>query len=178
MEAGSLSGTFANVSAIGVPADHTLVSFEASDGVYLKLLESRSFADWTSDHGLLEGEDGPNDDPDHDAIPNGFEMLLGTDPNTPDAGPLPPIETIEIDGVKYLSVSIALGTSPWPENLSLSAKRSTNLEKWTTEGVVEMQPEHDVDLCTQILRWRSEVPLGSLPREFLRLELQLTTPQF
>lgn len=57
-----------------------------------------------------------------------------------------------------------------PSDIVLTANRSTNLQNWTPANVMLEDTDFDPIDCVEIRHYRSTFPLGSLPKEFLRLE--------
>jgi hypothetical protein len=55
----------------------------------LGLDADQPFADWASAYGLVSGEDGPQDDPEHDGLVSLIEFALDLSPLVSDAGLLP-----------------------------------------------------------------------------------------
>jgi hypothetical protein len=171
LSADSVSGSFSEFSVVGAPAGHQVRKFETSTGVYLTLSKESTFSAWAMEQGLLPGDDGVGDDPDGDMIGNALEMLLGSDPEVPEFGLLPGAELTTVNGIDFLSMTLPLHVGITPTDLILGAERSTDLENWSagdiesgTDGFNEIQ-------CLDMRLFRSKIPFGTLPAEFLRLQI-------
>lgn len=167
--AGAVVGQFASLDVKGLPANLDLVVLTDASGVYLKLVESSSFQDWVEGHNLPQGAKDIGDDADGDNLPNGLEMILGTDPKVPDSDGVFNGELIEVDGVVYLAISFSIKTSVKATNLAWKVERSIDMQSWYAEGVVVHSNAFDPETCVEHFTYRSVIPQSAQSREFIRV---------
>lgn len=171
IDAGSTSGSFGSYNVTGLPAGMILVKVEANDGVYLKLAVEQSFADWAANAGLPVGLDGIADDADHDGVENGIEMILNSDSLIPDPRVMPAVTVGNFAGDDFLTLVVPLSTRNVPSGLTASVTRSTDLVLWSEKNVVLEDVSYDPVSCIETRTYRSRFIFGSLPDEYLRIEL-------
>jgi hypothetical protein len=176
LSAASVSGGFTEFSVTGAPAGHQILKFETPTGVYLTLAKVSKFADWAAEEGLVPGNNAVDDDPDGDLIANALEMLLGSDPEVAEAGLLPGPSITTVNGVDYLSITLPIHAGSVPADLKFGAQRSTDLEVWSGDDIVEESAGFNEVLCSEMKLFRSTIPFGSLPAEFLRLQVTGSGP--
>jgi hypothetical protein len=131
---------------------------------------SSGWAEWQSaSFGELAGQPGtaPLDDFDGDGIPNLLEYAFGGDPLIPGTAPTPNLETLEIDGATYLTLSVT--KNPDASDMSYAVEISSNLIDWNTGA------DHTVTVTedeTHIVV-RDAHPQTATQRRFLRLRVDL-----
>lgn len=95
---------------------------------------AQSFGDWIGDYRAEGDEDGTEDNPDGDPVPNLFEQLMGTHPN-------------EGNGWKNMSVSVEEDGGEWmlveldrvpAQDISIVMEVSSTGGGWSTSGDVEV----------------------------------------
>ncbi|RYD81838.1 MAG: hypothetical protein EOP84_10350, partial [Verrucomicrobiaceae bacterium] len=69
---------------------------------FMRSVAVRTYQQWKTETLAGQPLDGPNDDPDHDGIPNLLEFLFGTSPTLTNAPAVTPTSVVEISGQKYL----------------------------------------------------------------------------
>lgn len=112
-------------------------------------------------------ENGTNDDPDRDGIPNLMEFAFGGVPTVPGPGPHLPVSFRVIDGSRYLSMRV-----PKPEGraVELAVQVSGNLIDWNEgDAFTEMVEDGVSDF---VIRDRTPFSPAS-PKRFMRLVLRL-----
>jgi hypothetical protein len=84
------------------------------------------------------------------------------------------VGSVNVLGTNYLSITARVNTLCEGIQATLAGTRSTDLVTFGTGQVVLHSSA--IDDATQIrtLIWRSTVPLGSLPKEFLRVEATIS----
>ena len=149
--------------AAGLPAKASLVIVDPDDS---------PFANWQRDHfsevqladPAVSGEDA---DPDRDGIVNLVEYFSGYQPLSAESSFMT-LGTVEVEGVDYFSISYprAPGTG-----LAGVPELSTDLQVWQTgDAWLESSADAEADVQQQVTV-RSRAAMGSVPREFLRLEV-------
>jgi hypothetical protein len=176
LSAASVSGGFTEFSVTGAPAGHQILKFETPTGVYLTLTREVTFAKWAAEEGLVPGNDAVDDDPDGDLIVNALEMLLGSDPEVAESGLLPGAVVTTVNGIDYLSITLPLHAETTPSDLKFGAVRSTDLEAWSGDNTVVESAGFNEVLCLEKKLFRSTIPFGSLPAEFLRIQISEVGP--
>jgi hypothetical protein len=123
-----------------------------------------SYSQWQNSQAALGAKNGPNDDPDHDGVPNLLEYAFGTAPDVAGGNPAMPMSLKEVAGQKFLEISI-----PRLRNrlMSTTVEVSDDLKTWksgaTTTAVVSS--------TDSTLVVRDLTPIGSgTPRRFMRLK--------
>jgi acyl-CoA thioesterase-1 len=130
------------------------------------------FATWQGEHfseAQLDdaGISGENADPDHDGLSNLFEFFAGYDPLEVESS-FVSSGTVEMEGVDYLSITYpkAPGTG-----LAGVPELSTDLQVWHSGDTwLEATADAEADVQQQVTV-RSRTAMGSVAREFLRLEI-------
>jgi hypothetical protein len=111
----------------------------------------------------------PDDDLDFDGLSNQAEFAFGLDPRVSDAGRWPSMTFIESGGSSYLGISYP--SSVWARIfLQTHVQRSTDLgqlDDWSTGETTRVQTK-TLRPGVEVITERSNDPLGSHPREFLR----------
>jgi hypothetical protein len=176
LSAASVSGGFTEFSVTGAPAGHQILKFETPTGVYLTLTRVATFAEWAAEEGLVPGNDAVADDPDGDLVGNALEMLLGGDPEVAESGLMPGAEITTVNGIGYLSITLPLHAGITPADLKFGAVRSTDLEVWSGDNTVVGSAGFNEVLCLDKRVFRSTIPFGSLPAEFLRIQITEVGP--
>ena len=140
----------------------------------------RCFKTWAAEHSLSGPAAAAMANGDGDADVNLLEYAFGKDPNVND-GSGSAGGTVEVEGVRYLSLSFTrpTGTNA-PDDLVYLAERSATLGStaWSsgsTNFVMHSITPGPGDLETVTVR--STRAVGSIPREFLRLKVTLTSPE-
>lgn len=122
-----------------------------------------SYTQWMNSQLASESKNGPNDDPDHDGVPNLLEFALGTSPNKAGGPAATPMTLAEVAGRKYVEISI-----PRLRNrlLATTVEVSDDLKTWTSgDTVTEVVTNTD-----QLLVVRDKTAIGSgVTRRFMRL---------
>lgn len=123
-----------------------------------------SYSQWQN--GLLAGEplNGPNDDPDHDGVPNLLEFVFGTLPGQP--GTLQPMTTslVGVAGQQYLQVAIPRITN---HLATVSVEVSDDLIHWQPGD----SQTTEVSNTPQALVVRDNTATGpGMIRRFMRLK--------
>jgi acyl-CoA thioesterase-1 len=147
----------------GLPAKASLVVVDPDDS---------PFADWQRDQfsevqladPAVSGEDG---DPDRDGIVNLIEYFAGYQPLAAESSFMS-LGTVEVEGVDYFSITYprAPGTG-----LAGIPELSTDLQVWQSGNAwLESSADAEADVQQQVTV-RSRAAMGSMPREFLRLEV-------
>ncbi|HEX7653757.1 MAG TPA: hypothetical protein VF607_09640, partial [Verrucomicrobiae bacterium] len=127
-----------------------------------------TFATWAATNGLAPGNNGLNQDPDNDGIPNIFEYYFGTSPLGADVNRLPQFIPVTASGQSYPGVTFirsknapgVSGTVVIGTDLTFATLLSS-----TVDSVV------DLGNGTEAVTIRSTVPTASLPMQFLVLQL-------
>lgn len=169
LSAGSISGKFSQFTAAGLLPDYQLLPLVTADGVYVKLVQVMKYGTWATAQGLTAPDDGPAADPDNDGIGNGLEMFLGGHPLKPEPHLMPHGSLVKEGGVYYLAIDLSVVLSTLPADLTLEARRSTDLVVWKQEDTVMEITGYDPALCVEVRRYRSTIPFNSLPREYLQV---------
>ena len=107
----------------------------------------------------------PDSDEDQDSLTAFEELAYNLDPNTPNGSPIRKTVT-EVDGVEYLSITASINFLALPF-FNLTAERSFTLlsDSWDESDLVPLSLE------LPDTGFRSNLPLGSEEREFLRLRV-------
>jgi hypothetical protein len=126
-----------------------------------------SFTQWMKSKAVAGSKNGPNDDPDHDGVPNMLEFAFGTPPDVGGGAPATPTSLAVVAGKKYLEISI-----PRLRNrmLSTTVEVSDDLKTWTSgDAVTEVVTSSD-----EVLVVRDKTPVGAgVPRRFMRLKAEV-----
>ena len=133
----SLAGTFKSVS--GLPIGYDLCyDFAIGDSKHIALVKSgnpNAYQIWAASHGLTGANANLTADPDNDQLANGFEFLIGSDPNAKDLHLLFEIakasENIDLSLVTGRGARSQLGSR-------LFVQTSSDLGTWST---VTIPPE-------------------------------------
>lgn len=122
-----------------------------------------SYSQWKNGQSAMGASNAPNDDPDHDGVPNILEYAFGTSPTLAGGAPATPLALAEVSGHKYLEISV-----PRLQNrlMSTTVEVSDDLKNWTSgDAVTEVVSSTD-----SLLVVRDKTPMGSAaPRRFMRL---------
>jgi hypothetical protein len=137
------------------------------------------FKTWAAEHGLTGAAAVPSADSDRDGVVNLLEYAFGKNPTIND-GNATASGTVEVQGQKYLSLTYTLPTGDdAPSDLIYQAQRATSLapadwsSKWTDFSTYSVTPGPG---ALETVTLRSTRAVGSIPREFLRLEVTLIAP--
>lgn len=144
--------------------------FETADGVYIKLAQKMTYATWAASQRLVAPNDAYDDDADDDGILDIFELYFRGNIYVAVEMPVSSINIINVDGTDYLGLTARIHTDIVVCDITLTAKRSTDLQAWSPLNVILHDTEFDPVEGVEIRHYRSTIPLGSLPHEFLRLE--------
>lgn len=109
---------------------------------------------------------GFNADPDGDGIPNGLEILQGTDPTQP--GPPPGLHfgTEEVDGKTYATYEIDVASNI-ADSMSFSFYNSSGLDTWVKAQNAPTLRSDDGTIRTY--RIRDHIALEDAPQRFIRV---------
>lgn len=166
---------FASVVIRHLPARHTARTVVQPDGIYLVITKITKFSDWAEEKGLPADADGHFQDADGDDLPNALELLLGSDPNSPDPDLLSSPVITEIDGQFYHTLQVPVSLIDIPD-YDLLIESSTDLESWTQTDVVMESATDAPGGDTEIRLYRSKFPISSKPREYFRVGTTLERP--
>jgi hypothetical protein len=174
LSAPAVTGSFSSISRSGLPAGTDLRVVVTSTSVDAILIKSETYAQWVARNGLVGDDALATTDTDADNIDNGLEYAMGLDPKAAEPGGLPTVGSVNVLGTNYLSITARVNTLCEGIQATLAGTRSTDLVTFGTGQVVLHSSA--IDDATQIrtLIWRSTVPLGSLPKEFLRVEATIS----
>ena len=137
------------------------------------------FTTWAAEREVTGPAAARTADPDGDGIPNLLEYALGKNPKAAD-GNAADGGTVVVDGQKYLSLTFTLPTGDdAPDELDYTLQRATALapSNWSsswTNFVTDSTTPGPGSLETVTIR--SARPVGSVLREFLRLQVTSTAP--
>jgi hypothetical protein len=128
------------------------------------------YADWKQANapGAGDASDG-----DGDGMALFMEYALGGSPGRPDTGLLPVagVEAVVAAGGEVLYQTISVTVPPGRDDAVFGAETSTGLATWDGMGVVEVRRLREAD-GTEVVTWRSVVPLEAVAREFLRVRVR------
>lgn len=158
IEAVPPSGMFA-----ATPSQASLVIVDPGDSPFANW-QQENFSEVQLGDLAISGE---NADPDQDGIVNLMEYFAGYEPLEADSS-FVSSGTVEIEGVDYLSITYpkAPGTG-----LAGVPELSTDLQVWHSEDTwLESTADAEADVQQQVTV-RSRAAMGSVAREFLRLEI-------
>jgi acyl-CoA thioesterase-1 len=155
-----------------VPPDGMFAATPSKASLWIVDPDESPFATWQGEHfseAQLDdaGISGENADPDQDGISNLIEFFAGYDPLEVE-GSFVSSGTVEIEGVDYLSITYpkAPGTG-----LAGVPELSTDLQVWHSGDTwLESTADAEADVQQQVTV-RSRTAMGSVAREFLRLEI-------
>ncbi len=170
LDAPAVSGTFANVTTTGVPAGYFLRVVYTATSVDAVIGKSETYNDWIVRNGLTNLDKLPGTDTDGDGMDNGVEYARGLDPNSFEPGEQPETGIIDVAGTDYLSLSARIHTLCESPDATLGVTRSIDLTTFGPANVILHSSVLDGPTQIRTDTWRSTVPFGSLPAEFLRLE--------
>ncbi len=137
------------------------------------------FTTWAADRELTGAAAARTAEGDGDGIPNFLEYTLGNNPKVAD-GPATVLGSILVDDQKYLTLSFTVPTgASAPDDAEYTLQRATTLapanwsSTWTDFATVSVTPgPGELETVTV----RSTRPVGSIPREYLRLNVTSTAP--
>ncbi len=133
-----------------------------------------TYAVWRASIPFESEEDGETQaNPDGGIAINLVEYGFDMNPLVSDLDGLPRQTTVSDGGIDYPAIRYVRPAGfKTRRDLTYTAQRSTNLEKWSAEGLVETV-EPGPDNNTEIVTARSERPWGHFDEEFLRVFLEL-----
>jgi len=181
ISSGSRTGNFSSVN-ITAPTGLTASDFTVnylSDGVEIVRSTGAgvTYDSWKIDYWpSADANDDWNDDPDFDGMLNLTEYALGLDPLTPDADdPAAPVVSVTNNGGNdYLTLTYQRpGDVNVRTDITYTVRRNTSLDSGTWSNLTSDAPT-GVDPETVVTR--SSAIYGTVPREFLQLFVDFTTP--
>ncbi len=107
-------------------------------------------------------------DPNHNGLPNLLEYALGTEPTDAGASNLKKEIVHAADGQDYLTLTYICPV-PAPVDVNYTVEVSNDLATWRT-AITEVSRTNNGD-GTQTIKTRSQTPLSSTTREFIRLRI-------
>jgi hypothetical protein len=176
LAADNIANGFNSFEITGVEPGQKLVAYKTATGVFLTLTSEFTYAAWAASKGLVPGNNDPSDDPDGDTVRNAFEALLGGHPLVANPNLETPQVIVNVGGTNYLALALDRDASVYITDLTFTASRSTNLSAWSNANVMLHSQTFDAQQGLETFLYRSLVPFGSVPQEFLRLQSQLVPP--
>jgi glucose/arabinose dehydrogenase/mono/diheme cytochrome c family protein/regulation of enolase protein 1 (concanavalin A-like superfamily) len=169
VESSAVTGPLAVTLNLGPAAGHALGSASAQ-----VVIGDSPLHDWKIDaFGSLAAAQGPDAADDADADGDGLDTLLeaalGGSPAASDVARLP-VEEIELLEGQLFLTSTYLRPKPALAGISYIHRRSFVLDDWQSAGMVAGYPLDNGD-GTETVKFRSAVPVGDEPQQFLRLEI-------
>ena len=135
----------------------------------------QSYADFTNTFGI----GGELEDPDGDGISNLLEFILGSSPiqSSLEVLPVAGVQTLTVAGeaAEFLTLSYTYNIAI--SGLTSSAQVSSNLTDWNegTGSTILMNTNYHGDGTATVI-YRSETPVGSTSKEFIRAFFEITAP--
>ncbi|BCU77643.1 hypothetical protein llg_23580 [Luteolibacter sp. LG18] len=120
---------------------------------------------WQGEMLVGTSQNGPNDDPDGDGVPNALEFILGTDPQLPDRGSAITTAIVEAGGQNYLQLGLPRLSD---RTATVVPEVSTDLILWSSGGSVTSVIAATPSLLT--VRVLSPVVAGTT-RQFVRFRV-------
>ncbi|NBV21070.1 MAG: hypothetical protein EBS05_03995 [Proteobacteria bacterium] len=130
-----------------------------------------TFAEWKADKGLPVGQDGPNDDPDGDGLPNVVEFAFGTHPMQSQSRVLPANRVYSENGENYPSVVMIRRKSLTGATILVDA--FTTLPFNSAVGTTQVGQPEDLGDGTERVTIRSQTPLRTLQGFYFRTRVQV-----
>ena len=124
---------------------------------------------WKQNHFSSHANDeliaGDHADPDKDGVENLLERALGLDPNRASVHGLPSISWTEIDGQKYLTLTVTKSSAA--SDLNFKVGVSSDLSTWLSGDTHTKILEN----TSTLLRVRDKTPLSNSTKRLMRLEV-------
>lgn len=124
------------------------------------------FAGWIDGFDLAEGEDGPQDDPAGDGVPNLLKYALGLNPTEPSRDALPQPVVSDLEGSQYLSMTVE--RNPDATGVTWVFEVSTDLVTWSSNEADVMVVEDG----NSVTAW-STVAIDEGTRVFMRARVDV-----
>lgn len=154
-------------------ADQVILgSINASGTPFLmKSFAISSYSQWVAAELAGERQNGPNDDPDHDGIPNLLEFVFGTSPLSSNSNAATPVSLVVVNGQQFLQISVP---RRYDHLVNLDVQVSSDLNQWFSGS-------HYVSIVEDsqsALVVRDLTPFNqAAPNRFLRLKATLPWKQ-
>ncbi len=130
-----------------------------------------TFADWKADKGLPVGQDGPNDDPDGDGVPNVVEFAFGTHPMQSQSRVLPADRVYSENGENYPSVVIIRRKNLNGASIVVDAFATIPFN--SAVGTTQVGQPEDLGDGTERVTIRSQNPLRTTQGFYFRTRVQV-----
>jgi hypothetical protein len=129
--------------------------------------DSLGFAPWAAGYGVSDA----TADTEGDGLTNLFEYAFAAHPTQPsaDAFPVTARQTLTVNGVPALYLTIAFRHQPDADDLTYHVQFSADLTTWTEDGVlVSSTPNPD---GTTLDLWRTATPITATAKAFARVQV-------
>lgn len=143
---------------------------------------SEGFATWIDGYEVDPSVSAPGDDADGDGIPNVMEYALGGDPTAAFSATLPAVETQEVSGDNYLTITHLRRVGGGDDtngdyavsDLIYSVRASDDLVNWeATNAVFVSATTNGVPSGFELATYRASTAISLESRQFLRLDVSL-----
>jgi len=150
-----------------------LIPYTAADGIYVKLSPwSQTYLEWADQQGLTPENLEKFQDPDNDQMSNALEMFVGGNPLKAEAHLHPVPGLVEIEGLRYLTLSFYQAYHALNSDLGEEFEKSVDLQIWKKAELISHSSLQGPAACRYYQTLRMTTPITGNPRTFLRISFQ------